>query len=285
MKQPKIIPPQYLWPWEEAIRSSYKNCEPIAYTFGDSNFPLVFVESKLFGNRLISIPFVDFGGPIGKFDAQFIVDSIQHMKKQSNLKHIEIRLNTFMENYEKTEKVLFEEGFSKESNRSQFILELKDEEELWNSFNRITRKGIRKAHKSDLVIKEIDNERELKNFYKMYLESMRDFGTPQHSYKYFENLSTIAKENFKGLNCYKDDVLISSLIVLHSKSYMYAAYNFSKSEYLKYQPNDLLYWEMIKWAVDNNIQYFDFGQCEPKAKEGTHAYGIYKFKSKRNGNL
>lgn len=287
--QERITVPS-LTEWRGVIEKTYKNCKPIYYVDSKektrSVFPFFFVESKLFGNRIISQPFIDFGGPCGEFNKKFIFEVIDNLKKNfKDISYIEIRMNTFLENYQKIEEALIEKGFKKESKRQQFILKLEAENTLWEKFDRITRKGIKKAEKSDLQLKNIDNEEELKKFYELYLKDMRAFGTPQHSYAFFKNLLEIMNKNFRGLNCYKDGKLAGSLIVFYSKKYMYAAYNFSEREFLKYQPNDILYWEMLKWAIKNKIESFDFGQTEANAEEGSHAAGIYKFKKKWLGKL
>ena len=151
---------------------------------------------------------------------------------------------------------------------------------MLDKFNRITRKGIKKAQNSELKVTEIKTEDELKKFYDLYLKSMRNFGTPQHSYSYFKNLLIEGKDIFKGFNCYKDGKVIAFLIILASKGYFYAAYNNALPEYLKYQPNDILYWTAISLAIKNKTKYFDFGQVESNAPEGSRAQGIFRFKSK-----
>ena len=189
-----------------------------------------------------------------------------------------------MEDYEKMEIILVNNGFKKNPKKNQFILRLESEEKIWENFSRITRKGIKKAKKSGLQIKEINSEKELKSFYDLYLNNMKSFGTPQHGYNLFRNLMNM-EEGFKGLNCYKDNRLIGSLIILYSRDYAYAAYNASDREFLIYQPNDLVHWEIIRFCIKNGLKYFDFGQCDANAKEGTHDYGIYNFKKKWMGKL
>ena len=114
---------------------------------------------------------------------------------------------------------------------------------------------------------------------------MKNFGTPQHSYKYFLNLFKKLKKGFKGLNCYKDKRLIGSIIILYTKNYSYLAFSISDSKHSKYRPNDLLHWEIIKWASKNNIKYFDIGQCESNSEKGNRAEGIYRFKKKWLGKI
>jgi len=284
------VPPQSTISWKNVISKTYKNCEPIYYInikdkIVKTIFPFFLVKSKIFGNRLISQPFIDIGGPLGEFDKNFIIGVIENLKRkfEKDLKGIEIRINNFLSDYEKICECLLKEGFKEIPKKNQLILELENEEILWNKFDRITKKGIKKAKKSRLEIREIKDKKEITNFYKLYLNNMKHFGVPQNSLKFFLNLSK--SEIFKGLNCYKERELVASIIGLYTKDYIYIGFNVSKQEYLKYRANDLLYWEIIKWAIKKGIKYFDFGQCEANAKEGTHAAGIYKFKKKWLGKL
>lgn len=291
MEVHKDLPVQFSIEWKDTIEKSYKNCKPHYFLNNKEGeikgiFPFFFVESKRFGNRLISQPFIDFGGPVGEYDSDFIVECLNEIKLnfKESCEYVEVRLNNSVDYYKEIEENLMSQGFEKDLRRQQFILDLTNEEELWGGFDRITRKAIKKAEKSELKIREINGKEELKFFYELYIKSMRNFGTPQHSLDYFEYLLKSDKI-FKGLNCWKDGKLISSLIILHSENYAYAAYNFSEPEYLKYQPNDLLYWEIIKWAIKSKIKKFDFGQVEANAPEGSHAAGIFKFKNKWGGKL
>lgn len=290
-KRQENLPPQYLLGWRKSIEETYKNCSGIYYfeeIGGEvkSIFPIFIVNSNIFGTKAISQPFLDFGGPFGEISPNFISDCIGNLKEKYNfIEKIEIRLNNFSPDYKKREDALLKLGFKKEFKKNQVILNLEEENLLFDKFSRITRKGIKKAEKSGLEMREIDNKLELDSFYELYVRKMRDFGTPQHSYDFFENFMRDFKNNLKGLNCYKEGKLISSLIVFHSRDYMYAAYNLSESQFLVYQPNDLLHWEMIKWAIKRGIRFFDIGQCDASAEEGTHAAGIYRFKNKWGGKL
>ena len=109
---------------------------------------------------------------------------------------------------------------------------------------------------------------------------MKKFGTPQHSFKFFDNLMNSLKKDFLGLNCYCEKKLIGSIILLSNKNYGYVAFNVSDSKYRIYKTNDFLYWEAIKKAFNKKIRYFDVGLADRDSKEGTHAYGLYKFKEK-----
>lgn len=272
------------------LENTYKNCNPFYFMSIKNNkvnalFPFFLVKSKLFKDRLISLPFFDNGGFLGEYAQEDLKELIIELKKIPGLKGVEIKLNSFLNEYKTNRNIFLEEGFAEEDSKNQIVLELKNKEELWEDFDRMTKKGIKKAEKSGLTLKEIGEENELKKFYKIYLKNMKDFGSPQHSYKYFANLFNYMKEEFKGLNCYKGEELIGSLIVLCYNDLIYAAYNSSERKFLKYQPNDLLHWELIKWGAEKGIKYFDFGQCDKDAEKGNHAEGIFRFKSKWKGKI
>ena len=285
---------QHTLKWKEAIEKTYKNCKAYYYLLINNKikkikviFPFFLIKSKLFGNRLISQPFLDFGGPVGKIDKnnfKIIFDEIKN--GQLKLEHIEIRFNNFQPNYKDIENILLELGFKKELKRDQFILKLKNEEELWKNFHKHTRNDIRKAEKSNLEIKEIEGKKELNSFYFLYFKSMKSFGSPQHSKKFFENLwKNLYPDMIKGFNCYFQNKTIASIIGYLYKDCVYVIYSISNPKYRQCRPNDLLYWTFIKWSIKNNYKFFDLGQVEKDAKKGSHAYGIYKFKSKWLGNL
>lgn len=283
------LPFQQTLEWKKIIEKTYPNCTPI-YFFNKKNneinslFPFFLVKSRLFGDRIISLPFIDFCGPRGGFDENFLKEIIKYFKEnfKDKLNYVEIRLNESVQDYGKIEELLIKENFQKVLGRQQFVLNLENESEenLWKNFEHDTRKAIRKALKSDLIVKEVLNEDDLDDFYNFYALSMRNFGTPQHSKDFFINFLIYGRDNFKLLKCYKNNKLISFLMVFYNKDNVYAAYNFSDKDFLMYQPNDLLYWEIIKWALKNKMKFFDLGQVEANAPENSHAAGIYRFKKK-----
>jgi lipid II:glycine glycyltransferase (peptidoglycan interpeptide bridge formation enzyme) len=51
--------------------------------------------------------------------------------------------------------------------------------------------------------------------------------------------------------------------------------------YQSKRPNDILYWEAIKWGCKNDYKIFDFGGAGSPGKK----YGVREFKEKFGGNL
>lgn len=271
---------QHLLEFKKIVENTYQNCESRYYMIKNKAiFPFFMVKSKLLGNRLISLPFLDNGGFLGSYNKENIKELIRELKKDEKIKHIEVRMNASSENFKKVEKILKDIGFEKEASRQQFIVRLTSEKDLWKRFHKHTRNDIRKAEKSNLKIKEIEDDSELKKFYKLYLKNMKFFGTPQHSYNFFKNLLEIAKRNMIGFNCYFKNKLIGSIILFYQGKHGYISYNVSDINYREHRPNDLLYWKTIKWAMKKGIKDIDLGQID-KNSEDERAIGLYKFKRK-----
>lgn len=272
------------------IENTYSNCKSLYYLIKDKDqikalFPFFIVKSKLFSTRVISLPFFDVGYFWGNYDLlPQVIEMIRNFKEY-DISSIEIRTNTFVSNFNTLKQILEKIGFIPVPSKQQFILRLTSEEDLWKRFHKHTRNDIRKALKSGLKIVKIDNKQEVKKFYKLYFSEMRRFGTPQHSFKFFENMFTLMNNYVLGLNCYYNDIMIASLIMLYGGDYGYIMFNVSNPSYRKFRPNDLLYWEAIKYGLNNNLKFIDLGQVDANSEPGTHAYGIYKFKSKWLGDL
>ncbi|MBT3866187.1 peptidoglycan bridge formation glycyltransferase FemA/FemB family protein [Candidatus Woesearchaeota archaeon] len=269
--------------FRDAVTDSYGNCEP--YYYGDvktkveSVFPFVLVKSKLFGNRMISVPFFDVGGFSGKFDSKILSLLINELNSDS-VDSVEVKIDKSDGNFEKVRNDLLKIGFSEEKAKHQFILKLSSEEEMWKKFHKHTRNDVRMAMKSGMNLVRIDSEKELKSFFKLYVREMKRFGTPNHSFDFFKNLFEKCNGGFFGLNCYKDKKLAGSLIFLHGGGKGNVYVNVSNNSFRKYRPNDLLYWETIKYGIKKKLKTIDTGQVDMDHKNGSREWSMYKFKNK-----
>jgi len=277
---------QHSLDYKKIIEETYKNCEAHYYISLKKEksvalFPFFLVKSRIFGKRFISVPFLDVGGFLGKYDANNLKEVIKLLKQEG--RSIEIRLNSSMKDFEKYRKLLKQEEFGEIGGREQFIISLTSEEDMWKRFHKHTRNDIRKAMKSGLQIRPIKDNSELKKFYSLYIQQMRNFGTPQHSFRFFGNL--FKSKKVVGFNCYKDKNLVGSLIVFFNGRFGYVAFNVSNSKYRNLRPNDLLYWETIRWAIGNKIEELDLGQVERSALKESRAMGLFKFKQKWLGKI
>ena len=275
----KDLPPQFSLSWNKAVVESYPNIKSLYFINENKDlfFPLMEVNSKFFGKKIVSLPFIDFGGVEGKFKKEEIKETINSFPK--NLKYVEIKISEFQKNFGEMKLLLENLKYKLVQKRKEAIINLKSPEEMFKDLKRVIRKAIRKAKKNDLKIK-INEIGGVSKFYKLYSKNMNLFGSPQHSKKFFLNLEKFMEDDFKCLNCYKKNKLIGALIFFINGNYSYAAFSVSDFSYRNFQPNELLHWEAMKICFQEGAKIFDLGQCEEGAPERSHAEGIYNFKMK-----
>jgi lipid II:glycine glycyltransferase (peptidoglycan interpeptide bridge formation enzyme) len=156
----------------------------------------------------------------------------------------------------------------------------KNEEELWNSLDKDARWGVKRAEKEGLIIKEGTENKDLKKFYEIYKETCK-FGGIKH-----QSLEEINAKTPIFFFCYKDDKLIAgSAIIVKDKKKFRLFLNASDHNYLKLQPNNLLYWHMIKWGKNKKYKKCDLGGYQLEARKGSKLYSVNRFKERWGGQI
>lgn len=279
---------QHTLEWKRAVSEAYPALQPAYYIAAGSDgnaFGLAaFVaRSLLFGNRVVSIPFVDHGGFVGTPNAEGVAQIFSQVKRKFGLQKSQVRLASYTQNFAESEKRLLANGFAKKESRQVAVLDISTgEKQAWEGLSRHVRKNVGKAERSGLQVRMIDSQKELDAFYSQYFSSMKQFGTPCHSKKFFESLlkHLVAGKKFFGFNCYQADFFAGSLLMfLHADSVI-LPFNVSSPQYREFRPNDLLHWAAIRKAVELQASTFDLGLAQADAPPGTHGHGILEFKLK-----
>jgi lipid II:glycine glycyltransferase (peptidoglycan interpeptide bridge formation enzyme) len=164
--------------------------------------------------------------------------------------------------------------------QATIIIDLTNTEEaLWESLDKEARWGMNKAEKEGRIVKESLEEESLKKFYEIYKETCRYGGINPQTLDQIKNRRPIF------FFCYKDNKLIAgSAVIVESEEKFRLFLNASDKEYLKYQPNNILYWHMIKWGM-NKYKYFDLGGYQLNAKQGDKLYHVNRFKERWGGKI
>ncbi|MBU2564069.1 GNAT family N-acetyltransferase [Patescibacteria group bacterium] len=199
---------------------------------------LVLVFGKI-GNKLISLPFSEYGGPLivnGEIDFNDFEKSISEFK-----------------NF----KIKFHPGvfYKKESDVSTHFLYLgdKSEKELFNSFRKTLKHSIQNANK-DIKIKKCSNLKELKQFYNLYLKNLKRKKTipyPFSIFKFLFDKSDILLAYYKGK-------IISGDLFLEYHGFVHYFFSASDFRYKKLGASYLILWGKIKSLIGKDI-VFDFG--------------------------
>ena len=164
--------------------------------------------------------------------------------------------------------------------RFVFRLDIKDktEEEILKNCHQKTRYNIRLATKKGVVVKEGTRD-DLKAFHKIMIETGSRDGFIIRSLEYFEKMyDELAPKHMKLLMAYYNDEPISGIIPIMYGNKTWYLYGASSNAHRNLMPNYLLQWEMIKEAIQNKCDIYDFRGVSGVVDENHPQYGLYRFK-------
>tara|TARA_B100001971_G_C18244534_1_gene573292 strand:+ start:878 stop:1900 length:1023 start_codon:yes stop_codon:yes gene_type:complete len=218
--------------------------------------PLIWVSSMIGKGSWVSVPFTNYGGLICK-------------RKINRNNFIKLTRSVLG----KEEKISLRELQSKDEKQVSIAtsrLSLTNEDEIWKGFKAKVRNQVRKAIKSKLQISS--DIKHLKLFYdKVYVKSMHRLGTPHHSWDFFYRLIKLFPTDKGFITVWHNDHLIAGMLYVVVNDIFYDIAANSLKEYNALCPNNLLYWEAMKIAMDLKCKKFDFGRS-------TINTGVFNFK-------
>ncbi len=228
-------------------------------------FPFYYIKNLLLGKKIISVAFLEYGGPCG--DAKYVVDIVNHVYgKYPAINYIEVREG--VEGYD----IVLSRLMKRSTDYKRFVLKLTSEEQILKNVDKQKKKALRKAENSGIKVRDVPEE-ELKVLYRLYLKNMRAFGSPPYSKKFFVNFyKQIVKNKFgKVVGSYYNNKLISALLGYCYKDRIHIVIAMSDKKYINYRPNEVMHWHFIKYGLDNKYKYFDFGRVREES-------GQFRFK-------
>lgn len=266
----------HLYEWGLLLNEVH-NHKLIRLTVDDGVFALALVKSHIFGNRLISLPFADYGGPCAKNKetAESLVLEAEEIARELDIDFMEIRCPA--EDYY---GVLKKEGFVSRDDYFTYILPLdKNLDELWKGIGDKNRNMVRKAKKNNVEIKMASDKDDVREFYRLYLKNMKKLGSPPQPYKFFKKMWDLFYPEHLVLPMAMHDgkCIASGIFFTHNRT-MHHAYSCALREYLTLAPNDLIQWWVITWGNEQGFKSLDFG----RTREGA---GNVLFKRRWGGKL
>lgn len=243
---------------------------------------LVSIRHWLFGRSIVSIPFSDIGGIIGndhEMEKELFKMSLG-IAEACNADSLELRMDrplTWLNN-----EFIGKTGYKKNDGKTSLELNLKLHKvgmflDLPSSFETLVarfksklRSQVKRPLKEGMWYrvggKELINE-----FYNVFAVNMRDLGSPVHSRKMFYHLLKEFSGRSHVIMVYtRNNTPVAGAIVIGSGKTISNPWASSLREYRASSPNMLLYWAMLKFAIENGYKIFDFGRSTPG--EGTYAF-------------
>lgn len=220
------------------------------------------VNSLLYGRKLVSQPFSEYGGLLA--DAALSAEDIRAIAtllhdyagahRQPSL--IEMHGNHGIP------ANLREDLFIPRNPHHIALLDLERPiEELWEKVVRYSvRKAVNQARKKGLeVFEECDEGIIRERFFPLYLKSMKRLGVPPHKIDYYLGCARAFGADMKIFWAAKDKTVLAGLLGFACGRRVNIVNIVSTPESWQDRPNDLIHWEFVKWAAENGYKVFDFG--------------------------
>jgi lipid II:glycine glycyltransferase (peptidoglycan interpeptide bridge formation enzyme) len=136
-----------------------------------------------------------------------------------------------------------------------------DKEGVWNTYKKYIRRDVRKAEKSGVTVRSGHSIEDVRLFYDLYLSSMkRNRAAAKYPLQWFKVLCEGGPKEALGEIRFAvlEQEPIAGVVLVHSTTATHYFHNGSRSESLKYCPNELLVHRAIEEAIERGAACFDF---------------------------
>lgn len=168
------------------------------------------------------------------------------------------------------------------------VLELdRDAEELLDGYKRTSTnlyRSIRKSQKSGVVVIETTSDHDLKDWYRLYLLTIRRLRALPRRLKQLQEAKSRLGARWRLVVVKNDGAVIAGGIFHDIAGTVELIYNASDPDSLSLRPNHALYWHMITDSIHRGRIGFDFGVSNHESLErfkqqwGTIPRGVYDYK-------
>jgi len=258
----------HLSAWRRIIERSFGHA-PVCLVSDDANgrvdgfLPMVHLKSLLFGEFMVSMPYVNYGGPCTDHGstAAALTTAAARLAAERRVQHLEVRAIDLLQS----------ELPSRVSKVSLRLALPESHGELWNQFGPKIRNHVRRAEKEGMTVEFGQGAALLRDFYAVFSTNMRDLGTPVYSRRFFEIiLDEIPNNSMMGV-VRLGPVPIAAAFLVGFGARLEIPWASSLRAYNHLSPNTLLYWNVLKYACEQGYAEFDFGRSSPDS-------GTYRFK-------
>lgn len=241
-------------PYRFAETKSWKEMVSKTYSLDIQEANIQGQEMIFYGNgkEFSNAPYITDGG-VFQFDCPLTLEDFKNFNKPVLLKsRSELKVDANLPH------ILIEDYCT-------FVLDLSGgKDEVWKKkVNSKTRNQVRKAEKFNFEVKFGKTEI-LDDFYAVISKAWRDLGTPTHSKDFYKNIILTMNDpnsyDSSFIVIYFEGKPVSGACLIYDKHSIHHPYAATLKEFNKYSINNALYWQIIQFAIDKGIAFFDLGR-------------------------
>ncbi len=241
--------------------------KPILLFFGNKNefilLSLIKREINLNGKKYYDLisPY-GYSGPLSKFGKnkekllEYFKLEYSSLCKKKRIVTSFIRFHPLIENH----KIYSRLYKLKKQNKTVYV-DL-TQEHILMELNKKTRNLIRKAIKKNVKIRFSKDKKDLKNFTKLYLSTMKkNKANLKYLFpiKFFENHLKFLKNKISIIIAEHNGQMISAALFIQMDKFINYHFAGSDKTYLNLSPNNLIIWEAIKMGKKNKNKFLHLG--------------------------
>jgi serine/alanine adding enzyme len=224
--------------------------------------PLVRQKSMLFGDRLVSLPYANHGGPLADTPevALRLLEAAAEHAGELGCDRLEVR-----------DPESRECDWPMHTDKVLMTRRLPDSvAELDKELGAKLRSQCRRALKDGATVQTGGAEL-IPGFYQVFAASMRDLGTPVYPKRWFEVLARHFGNQMKVMLVTLQGRPAAGAVLVRWKDTLEIPWAASAREFNRYSVNMLLYRAALDHAIENGCRVFDFGRS-------TRGSGTWRFK-------
>jgi len=254
--------------WLQVLREALGHETYLLEARGEGRYlgrlPLALVSSALFGRYLVSLPYINTAGLHGatRQAETMLIDQAVALAEQLNVRNLELR----------HERQVDHEDLS-ETRSDKVLMRLAlpaTEEQLWNGFKSKLRSQIRSGEKHGFAV-NWGGEGLLEDFYSAFSRNMRDLGTPVFPKRLFASVLSRFGSAAELCVLRLEQAPVAAALLIHGNGVTEVPSASSLRKYNNTNANMVMYWQLLKRAVERGQHTFDFGRS-------TLDSNTYKFK-------
>jgi FemAB-related protein (PEP-CTERM system-associated) len=221
--------------------------------------PLVRVKSALFGHFLVSMPFLNYGGPLGTEAAvRALADAAGAEAARTRATLLELR-----------SAIPLPIDLAVSHRKITVRLDLPaSEDALFKGFDAKLRSQIRRPQKDGVTVRlGLD---QLDAFYAVFARHMRDLGTPVLPRAFFARIAETFPDTARLAVAWQEGAPVAAGLGFRYGDEFEITWASSLLSAKRSSPNMAVYWELLRACVAEGVRRFDFGRCTPGG--GTHRF-------------
>lgn len=224
--------------------------------------PLVRVRSRLFGHYLVSMPFLNYGGPIGSDEAVrgLAAEAVERARRDgARLLELRSRRPLPLDLPASHRKVTV-------------VLDLPEAgpEALLKAFGSKLRSQVRRPAKEGVEVRFGPDQ--VPGFFEVFSRHMRDLGTPTQPRRLFEEIAMRFPQDAWFGVAWLGNRPIAGGAGFRWGDEFEMTWASALVEHNRIAPNMGLYWAFLERAMGEGCRVFNFGRCTPGG--GTHRFKL-----------